>query len=180
MKREISAWILIGVFLVLSGALLAGAQEPEDPEPRAVAGPIEFHVVPELGAGVLLRDDQTINLSGTDGYFVVRLPGLIFPNWNGTTTGIQVEFSRVPGVEAGIRYDILSYTRTKIAGPAYTGANIRIARGTSREGAELSGRVMPIVGLRILTIAERVPVSIELELLDQDRPIKAAVYITWQ
>lgn len=148
--------------------------------PSAKAGPVEFHIVPEIGAGVFLEDDQVVSFPGTDAFFLFRLPGLQFPGWNQTVTGVQVELSDAPAGTKGVRYSILSYTRTKVVGPAYTGANVRIAQGASEVGTELDARVMPVVGLRMLTIAERVPFFLEVEFLDNNRPVKASLILTWE
>lgn len=160
--------------------------EPEATEEQRIvsagvkAGPIEFHVLPEIGVGLLLRDDQIISGSASGAFFIVRIPGLQFPGVNQTTTGIQVELTSPPAGVAGIRYDIVSYTRTKIAGPAYTGANIRIASGGSSLGASFSAHVSPIVGIKILTIASHVPFFLEFEFLDTNKPVKASLIVTWE
>lgn len=157
------------------------AQDEKGKMPVAAkAGPIAFHVVPEIGAGIFLEDDQVVSFGGTDGYILFRIPGLNFPGMNETVTGVQVELSQAPAGVTGVRYDILSYTRTKIAGPAYTGANIRIAGGTSETGADLGARVMPMVGLRLWTISDHVPFFLEVEFLDTNRPVKAALVLTWE
>ena len=161
------------------------AQDEDDPPPKfdtssTRAGPVEFHVMPEIGVGVFLEDDQVIRAGGTDAFFLVRIPGLRFPGINGTVTGIQVEFSQTTAGALGIQYDILSYTRTKIAGGAYTGANIRIVQGASEIGAAVDPRIMPVVGLKMWTVAERVPFFLEVEFLDNNRPLKASLIITWR
>ncbi len=179
--------------LLFALALLAApafAQE-ENPPPTiedppkvttksAKAGPIEFHIVPEIGAGVFLEDAQVVSFGGNDAFFLFRIPGLQFPGMNDTVTGIQVEISDAPPGVKGVKYDILSYTRTKIAGPAYTGANIRIAQGASELGAAFNARIMPVVGLRMWTVAEHVPFFLEVEFLDNNRPVKASLIITWE
>ncbi len=160
-----------------------GQEEPEEEAPRVQmiteqAGPLEWHVIPEFGAGVLLRDDQTIALDLSGLFILARIPGLRFPGWNETTTGLQLELSDAPG--RVIRYDIFSYTRTKIAGPAYTGANLRFIRGATEIGAEFKVRIMPVIGIKILTIAGHVPFSLEVEFFDDRRPFKAAIVISWE
>lgn len=161
-------------------ALTASAEAQKVTTNSAEAGPVKFEIVPEIGAGVFLQDSQTVSFGGTDAFFLFRLPGLQFPGMNQTVTGVQVEVSDAsPGVK-GVKYDILSYTRTKIAGPAYTGANVRIAQGSSETGAALDARVMPVVGLRLLTISEHVPFFLEVEFLDNNRPVKASLILTWE
>lgn len=174
-------WLLLAVVLLAAPAM--GQEDPPAPEdePRVVsasakAGPIEFHVLPEIGAGLSLNSEQIID-SDSDGFFIVRIPGLQFPGFNETTTGIAVELTAANG--SGVRYDIVSYTRTKIAGPAYTGVNIRIATGTE-DGAAFQTRAMPVIGLRLLTISEHVPFFLEIEFLDTNRPVKASLIITWE
>ncbi len=181
------------VFALALVVAQASAQTPPPPPPpspiedtprvtskSASAGFVEFHVVPEIGVGIFLEDSQVVTFGGNDVYAMFRLPGLFFPKMNETTTGFMVEFSQTPVGTFGVRYDILSYTRTKIAGPAYTGVNIRIATGASEVGAELSGRVMPVVGIRLMTIAEHVPVLFEVEFLDDNRPLKVMLVLTWE
>ncbi len=175
---------LVGVFalIVMLGAAQAFAQDDPEEKEGTKIGPVDFHVVPEIGAGVLLRDDQIIEFDASDAFVLFRIPGLRFPGWNETVTGLQIELTSVPSPAPGsaLRYDIVSYTRTKIAGPAYTGANVRIAQGTTDTPADLGARVMPVIGIRMFTISEHVPFSFEVELFDQNRPVKAAIIITWQ
>lgn len=159
--------------------------EPDDPQPKVTSreakiGPIEFHVVPEIGVGVFLEDDQVVSFGGNDSYFIFRIPGLQFPGMNNTAAGVQVELSDAPPGSKGVKYDLVSYVRTKIAGPAFTGANIRIVRGGSELGAAIDARVMPVVGLRMWTIGGHVPFSLEVEFLDNNRPVKASLIITWE
>ena len=181
---KITRWFLVFVLLT-APAIAQDDPPPPEEEPRVVsasakAGPIEFHVLPEIGVGLLLKDDQIITRgSASDSFFVFRIPGLQFPGFNETTTGIQIEFSAPSGV-AGIRYDIVSYTRTKIAGPAYTGANIRIAAGDSSLGASFQTHVSPIIGIRFMTIAGHVPFFLEFEFLDTNKPVKASFIVTWE
>ena len=173
--------------LLLAGAPVVAQDEPAPPEAKpnvttksAKAGPIEFHVVPEIGVGIFLEDRQVVSFGGSDALFLFRIPGLLFPNMNETTTGIQVELSEAPPGILGVKYQILSYTRTKIAGPAYTGINVRLVRGASELGAELSARATAVVGLRMWTVAEHVPFFLEVEFLDDNRPLKASIIITWE
>ena len=172
--------LVCGLFVLLMLSGVEGLAQVANEDTKL--GPVTFHVVPELGAGVLLRDDQVIGFDASDGFFMVRIPGLRFPGWNQTVTGVQVEFTQAPTATPGaaLRYDILSYTRTKVAGPMFTGANLRIARGTTDTGTELGARVMPVVGVRMFTIAERVPFVLEVELFDQNRPVKALIIVTWK
>lgn len=177
------AVLMFGAFLLFAFTGLAQEAPEEDKAPRVQmiteqAGPIEFHVIPEFGAGVLLRDDQTITLDMSGFFLLVRIPGLRFPGWNETTTGLQVELSDAPG--RMIRYDIMSYTRTQIAGPAYTGANVRFLLGVTEIAAEFRVRVMPVIGIKLLTIAEHIPFSLEVEFFDSNRPFKAAIVISWE
>ena len=175
--------VVVGVLFLV--AAHAGAQDspPDDDDKPNVtaksvqAGPIEFHVVPELGIGIVLEDSQVIAFGGTNAFFLVRIPGLQFPQMNKTSTGVQVEFSNVPG---GVRYDILSYTRTRVAGPVYTGFNARIAKGASGLGAALSGQLTPVVGFHLLTISNHVPFFFEVEFAAENRPVKAEMIITWE
>lgn len=175
---------VLGALLVAVPAF-AQTTPPDHDKPNVTSksvtvGPIEFHVVPEIGAGIFLEDSDVVSFGGTDAFFLLRIPGLLFPNWNGTETGVQVELSDAPPGTLGLRYSILSYTRTKIAGPAYTGVNIRIARGASEAGAEFSAKVTAVVGLRMWTIGGHVPFNLEVEFADDNRPLKAALIITWE
>lgn len=157
--------------LLLSGQLL----DPKKEETKL--GPIQFHVMPEIGVGLLLSEDQSIRPD--DAFFMFRLPGLVLPNFNATSTGIQVQVT-------GSKYSLLSYSRTKIAGPAYAGGNIQIATGSinassgEEEGTSLDGDVMAVIGLKILTLFEKVPVKFEMELFENNRPVKALVILTWE
>lgn len=138
-------------------------------------GPIEFHVIPEVGVGLLLQDD-TIQFDSNMGFFMVRLPGLVLPNFNSTATGLQVELSTSP---LGVHYTFKSYTRTKLAGPMYAGGNVQIASGRS-SSASFDADITAVIGLKLLTIAEHVPVNLEVELWENERPIKALLIITWE
>ncbi len=168
-------------FVLLAAMAIAQEDDPPEQDPRVVSasakvGPIQFHVLPEIGAGLSLNSEQIID-SDSDAFFMVRIPGLQFPGFNETTTGIAVELTAANG--SGVRYDIVSYTRTKIAGPAYTGVNIRIATGTA-DGAAFQTRAMPVIGLRLLTISDHVPFFLEVEFLDTNKPVKASLIITWE
>lgn len=176
--------ILLCLSLALCLSVPAYAQEdPPEETPKVTSrevtvGPVQFHIVPEIGVGLFLKDDQVVDFFGNNGYYIFRIPGLQFPSVNGMGTGIQFEFSDAPAGVSGVRYDISSYTRIKVAGPVYTGVNIRLFQGVTELGGEVSTRVIPVVGLRFLTIAERVPFFIEFEFGDNDRPLKASITFT--
>ena len=136
--------------------------------------PVDFHIVPAFGAGIYLEDAATKPVSN-NGFFIVRVPGLILPGFFDTSVGMQVEFSRAPEVE----YAILSYARFSFTEHVSAGANVRLWRGG--EGRTASAlRVTPVVGFRLLTVAGRVPIFLEAEFLDDQSPVKVALIVTWE
>lgn len=165
---------LIAALLFSTTTFAQRALDPKKEETRL--GPIQFHVVPEIGGGIFLQDN-TIQLNSNMGFFMVRLPGLVLPNFNNTSTGFQVEFSAASA--SGIRYTISSYSRTKLAGPMYAGGNIRIASGEGSQGS-FDADVSAVVGIKLMTIGEHVPVNFEIELMENNRPVKALIIITWE
>ena len=140
--------------------------------------PIELHVIPELGYGVFLADDQVITPAGLPNYFFVRLPGFVFPGLRNTSSGAHIEFS--PSKSGpGVQYSISSYTRVPLTETLYTGALIRIAQGTGGTGG-FDARATPIVGMKLATFGGRVAMSLEVEFLDNGRPIKSGLVLTWK
>ena len=77
-------------------------------------------------------------------------------------------------------YSVLSYARIKLAGNTYTGANVRLFHGSAKAGGEFSLRAMPIVGLRLLSVANHIPIFFEVEFFGDRRPVKAALILTWE
>ena len=43
--------------------------------------PVDFHIIPAVGAGIFLEDSQTKSVSN-NGFFIVRVPGLILPRFS--------------------------------------------------------------------------------------------------
>ena len=136
--------------------------------------PVDFHIVPALGAGIYLEDSETKPVSN-NGFFLVRVPGLILPGFFDTSVGMQVELSKAPNVE----YAILSYARFSITDHVSAGANVRLWRGGEGR-TESALRVTPVVSFRLLTVADRVPLFLEAEFLDDQSPVKVALIITWE
>lgn len=163
--------------MALAGSGLAEGR----PQVQAKVGPVEFYVIPEIGAGLSLTEAQTIEISPENAFVLIRIPGLKLPDFNDTATGVQVELSKVAGLDGVVaRYEVVSYTRTKVAGPMFTGANIRVAIGTNDIGTKFDGRVMPVVGFEMLSFGGHVPISLEIELLAQSRPVRVALIVGWR
>ena len=138
---------------------------------------VKLHVIPEVGYGVFLESDQVIS-ADTSSYLFVRLPGFVLPSTRGTSTGAHVEFS--PSKDGtGIQYTISSYTRVPLTDTLYTGALVRIAVGSGGSGG-FDARATPFIGMKLATFAGRVPVSLEVEFLDNDRPVKAGLVLSWK
>ena len=146
--------------------------------PALAAPAVEVHVKPEFGYGVFLEDDQIITPAGLPNYGFVRLPGFILPGVRGTSTGAHVEFSPSKN-GSGLQYSISSYTRIPLTDTLYTGALIRVAVGSDGEGG-FDARATPVIGMKLVTFAGRVPMSFEVEFLDNNRPVKAGLVFTWK
>ena len=99
-----------------------------------------------IGAGIYLEDSETKPVSN-NGFFLLRVPGLILPGFLDTSVGMQVELSEAPEVE----YAILSYARFSITDHVSAGANVRLWRGGEGR-TESALRVTPC---RQLSIAYR-------------------------
>ena len=136
--------------------------------------PVDFHIVPAFGAGIYLEDSETKPVSN-NGFFIVRVPGLVLPDFFDTSVGMQVELSKAPDVE----YAILSYARFSFAEHVSAGANVRLWRGGEGR-TESALRVTPVVGFRLLTVFGRVPLFLEAEFLDDQSPVKVALIVTWE
>ena len=102
-------------FLLTLALLCAPALAQEDDSPGETnenppkvatnstkAGPIEFHIVPQIGAGVFLEDDQVVRFGGTNGFFLFRIPGLRFPGMNDTVTGVTSVIVTSPGLQTSL------------------------------------------------------------------------------
>ena len=148
--------------------LLSASAYAQDPKP------VDFHIVPAVGAGIFLEDSETKSVSN-NGYFLVRVPGLVLPGFFDTSVGTQVELSKAPNVE----YSILSYARFSLTDHISAGANVRLWRGGEGR-TEYAPRVTPVVGFRLLTVAGRVPLFLEAEFLDDQSPVKVALVVTWE
>ena len=154
--------------ITLCAAMLSTAAFAQDSKP------VDFHIVPAFGAGIYLEDAATKPVSN-NGFFIVRVPGLILPGFFDTSVGMQVEFSKAPEVE----YAILSYARFNLTDHVSAGANVRLWRGGGGR-TESALRVTPVVGFRLLTVAGRIPFFLEAEFLDDQSPVKVALIVTWE
>ena len=153
---------------VIFASILATAAFSQDSKP------VDFHIVPALGAGIYLEDSETKPVSN-NGFFLLRVPGLNLPSFFNASLGAQFELSKAPDVE----YAILSYARFNFTDHVSAGANVRLWRGG--EGRTASAlRVTPVVGFRLLTVAGRVPIFLEAEFLDDQSPVKVALIVTWE
>ena len=124
---------------------------------------------PAIGAGIFLEDAETKPVSN-NGFFLVRVPGLILPGLFDASVGMQVELSKAPEVE----YAILSYARFSITDHVSAGANVRLWRGGEGR-TESALRVTPVVSFRLLTVADRVPLFLEAEFLDDPKPCEGGL-----
>ncbi len=171
---------LVRFTLIIAGltcCIVGDVAAAEDPPVQA--GPIDFHVIPAIGAGVFVEDSDAESSVTNNGYFLVRIPAFVFPRLNDASAGVQVELSNAPRLR-GVDYSVLSYARIKLAGTTYAGANVRLFHGAAKAGAEFSLRAMPVVGLRLLSIANRIPIFFEVEFFGDRRPVKAALILTWE
>ena len=145
------------------GQEVTNAQDPKQ---------VDFHIVPALGAGIFLEDSKTKSVSN-NGFFIVRVPGLILPRFS---VGMQVELSKAPDIE----YAIGNYARFSFTEHVSAGANVRLWRGGGAGRIEYALKVTPVVGFRLLTVADRVPLFLEAEFLDDQSPVKVALIVTWE
>ncbi len=167
------------MFVIIAGLTCTAGNAAAAEDPPAQAGPIDFHVVPAIGAGVFVEDSDAESSVTNNGYFLVRIPAFVFPQLNDASAGVQVELSNAPRLR-GVDYSVLSYARVRLTRSAYAGANVRLFHGAWKTGAEFSPHATPVVGLRLLSIAGRVPVFLEAELFGDRRPVKAALILTWK
>ncbi len=170
---------LVRFTLIVAGLTCCIVGDVAAEDPPVQAGPIDFHVVPALGAGVFVEDSDAESSVTNNGYFLVRIPAFVFPRLNDASLGVQVELSNAPRLR-GVDYSVLSYARIKLAGNTYAGANVRLFHGAAKAGAEFSLRAMPVVGLRLLSVANRIPIFLEVEFFGDRRPVKAALILTWK
>ncbi len=170
---------LVRLTLVIAGLTSIAGNTAAAEDPPVQAGPIDFHVVPAIGAGVFVEDSDAESSVTNNGYFLVRIPAFVFPRLNDASAGVQVELSNAPRLR-GVDYSVLSYARIKLAGNTYTGANVRLFHGAAKAGGEFSLRAMPVVGLRLLSVANRIPIFFEVEFFGDRRPVKAALILTWK
>ncbi len=167
------------MFVIIAGLTCTAGNAAAAEDPSVQAGPLDFHVVPAIGAGVFVEDSDAESSITNNGYFLVRIPAFVFPRLNDASAGVQVELSNAPRLR-GVDYSVLSYARIKLAGNTYTGANVRLFHGAAKAGAEFSLRAMPVVGLRLLSVANRIPIFFEVEFFGDRRPVKAALILTWK
>ena len=173
LKRLVTRMFVVAGLTCAAG----GAAAAEDPPVQA--GPIDFHIVPAFGAGLFFEDSDVESSITNNGYFLVRIPAFVFPRLNDASLGVQAELGRAPKLQ-GVEYSVLSYARIGLTKAAYVGANVRLFHGASKTGTEFSLHATPVVGVRLLTIAKRVPLFLETEFLGDRRPVKAALILTWQ
>ncbi len=177
MKKKLKC--LVRFTLIITGLTCCIVGDVAAKSPPVQAGPFDFHVVPAIGAGVFVEDSDAESSVTNNGYFLVRIPAFVFPRLNDASLGVQVELSNAPRLR-GVDYSVLSYARIKLAGNTYTGANVRLFHGAAKAGGEFSLRAMPVVGLRLLSVANHIPIFFEVEFFRDRRPVKAALILTWK
>ena len=151
----------------------ASAQDTDDrllavQKQEAKVAFVEFHVIPELGLG-LFFDEELIEVQPDNWLGLVRFPGIVLPNLNQTATGFQLEFAKAPSDMDGVNYSIWSYTRTKVAGPVYTGLAVRIMLGNSSIGGNLDAETLGILGFDFFTVFDTAKFSIETQIGKQKK-----------
>ena len=149
---------LAGLIVAVGGLAISAGNAAAAEDPPVQAGPIDFHVVPAIGAGVFFEDSEGESSITNNGYFLVRIPAFVFPRLNDASLGVQAELGRAPKLQ-GVEYSVLSYARIRLTKAAYVGANVRLFHGASKTGTEFSLHATPVVGVRLLTIVEARPAS---------------------
>ena len=173
---------IVFLLLILSTALLFSTrifadEKPEKPDKSDDPGLLEFHAAPAVGFGAALSSDIRSDLNRENFFGLVRLPIFRLPNQAVTTAGVQVEFS--DGAPSGTRYEIQGFVRLELWG-LHFGSNVRLFDGTELQGTKYAFYATPVVGIKLATLAQRIPLVVEVEFLGDERPIKVVLVASWQ
>ena len=172
MPRKIVFLLLITAALLFSNRIFADEKskaKSDDP------GLLEFHTAPAVGFGAALSSGSDLNRENFFG--LVRLPVFRLPNQADTTVGVQVEFS--DGAPSGIRYEVQGFVRFDLWNLLF-GSNIRLLDGTELQGTKYAFYATPVVGIKLATLAQRIPIIVEVEFLGDERPVKVALVASWR
>ena len=60
------------------------------------------------------------------------------------------------------------------------GSNIRLLDGTELQGTKYAFYLTPVVGIKLATLAQRIPIIVEVEFLGDERPVKVALVASWR
>ena len=173
MPRKIVFLLLITAALLFSNRIFADEDEDKSDDP----GLLEFHTTPAVGFGAALSSEDIGGDLNRENFFgLVRLPVFRLPNQADTTVGVQVEFS--DGAPSGIRYEVQGFVRLDLWNLLF-GSNIRLLDGTELQGTKYAFYLTPVVGIKLATLAQRIPIIVEVEFLGDERPVKVALVASW-
>ena len=171
------------LLILLLFPVLSFAQDDPDPPSRFAPQeeknlvPIKFYIIPEFVFGAAF-EDQTISNTTTEPFAQIRIPGLVLPGLNSTSTGFAVEFTNPDGVGSAVMMKFMSYTRVPVAGGFFTGVDVEFARGQQNVGTEQNFAGTAIVGFKLLSVADdKATLSIELGLFTPNEPVKIAAVV---
>ena len=172
MPRKIVFLLLITAALLFSNRIFANEKSKAKSDDPAL---LEFHATPAVGFGAALSSGSDLNRENFFG--LVRLPVFRLPNQADTTVGVQAEFS--DGAPSGIRYEVQGFIRLDLWNLLF-GSNIRLLDGTELQGTKYAFYLTPVVGIKLATLAQRIPIIVEVEFLGDERPVKVALVASWR
>ena len=83
--------------------------------------------------------------------------------------------AEVSGFTDKPRIAVGGFARVELWQAFRVGANVRVY-----DHDELSLLATPVVGWQLITLWDRIPLTLEVEFLDDRHPVKAAVLVTWR
>ena len=173
MSRKFIFSLLIAIALLFSNRIFADEKPDKSDDPAL----LEFHATPAVGFGVALSSDIRSDLNRENFFGLVRLPIFRLPNQADTTVGVQVEFS--DGAPSGTRYEVQGFVRLDLWNLLF-GSNIRLLDGTELQGTKYAFYATPVVGIKLATLAQRIPLTVEVEFLGDERPVKVVLVASWR
>ena len=172
MKQNMIRTILIGFFVAF---VFSASGRAEEPVPSKI---ITWHTSPSVGVGYALEslESEEVTVDRENVFALIRLPVFRLPKIADLSSGVQVEISD-GSPNAHIWYKFSSFIRAELASLRF-GTNVYILDGTD-DGTSYSFRVTPVVGVKLATILNKFPLSVEAEFLGKNQPLKIALVATW-
>lgn len=171
---------VLTIILLLFSTLVFAQDDPQkpskySPQKEKQTGPVRFHVIPDFAIGASFSEQQFTS-TAAEAIGQVRIPGLILPQINGTSTGFMVEFSN-PSGPGMWRYQFASYTRVPIAAGLFTGADLRFAEGVDGIGTVANASAAAVVGFNFVSFFDTATLSFEVGLFAPEEPVRFLVVL---